>query len=327
MVAVKAPKNASAERRFRRSAVLSGRINHPNVAKTLDFFDAGGRDYLVEEFLDGEDLSKARERLDVMDPYLVAHILHHMAKGVAASHRVKVVHRDLKPSNIMLSGRLTFDVVKVTDFGIAKMTETEVVDAVEGGSETITTSSTVMGALPYLSPEMAEKPRTAGPPTDIWSLGAMAFELLTGDKPFGKGLLAVPRILAAQIPSLPAIAMQNSQFSDLSQAIYGVIVKCLQKDPPARPTADQLVVECETLCYPVPRRVHAVVVEERPTFGFMDANGTRVVFHKQSVYGPIPRVGEMVLAAPHDGNPYPRAHPVLAVRLPVAQSGIAPTSI
>jgi serine/threonine protein kinase len=87
-VALKVPKNSAAERRFQRSAVLSALVNHPNIAKTLDYFEYGGRSYLVEEFVPGITLSDARRQIPRMDPYSVAHMLHHLAKGVAASHHV-----------------------------------------------------------------------------------------------------------------------------------------------------------------------------------------------------------------------------------------------
>lgn len=321
-VAIKVPKNASATRRFQQSAAFSARINHPNVAKTLDFFDQGERFYLAEELIIGEDLSKARRRLAVMDPYLVAHILHHLAKGVAASHTVGVVHRDLKPSNIMVSPNLTFKAVKITDFGIAKMSQDEIVEAVAGGNETITNSSTVAGAIPYLSPEMIDTPRSASSPTDIWALGAIAFELLTGTKPYGKGLAAIPKILAAAQPALPNSATSNSQFADTAKAVFGIILACLNKDPAARPTAFSLVQTCEALCYPMHPRVVGTVSSIRMGGRFAEVEGGGTVFfHSASVFGQSPRVRDEVLLSPHYGKPYPRSHPVLLLTRPEREVG------
>jgi serine/threonine-protein kinase len=133
-VALKAPKNASAKKRFQRSAVFSARINHPNVAKTLDYFEAPERAYLIEECVDGKDLGRVLvEFFAFLDPYLAAMVFHHLARGIAASHHSDVIHRDLKPNNVMIVGGEYFGGVKITDFGIAKMAQEEIDEAVEGG--------------------------------------------------------------------------------------------------------------------------------------------------------------------------------------------------
>src|SRR5688572_11218649 len=96
-VALKAPKNTTAEKRFKRSAVLSARVNHPHVAKTLDYFEDNGRPFLIEELVEGKDLHEALiEKASVIDPFLAARIFHYLAKGIAASHHAGVIHRDLK---------------------------------------------------------------------------------------------------------------------------------------------------------------------------------------------------------------------------------------
>ena len=105
-IALKTPKDATAEKRFHRSAIVSAKVNHPNVAKTLDYVEQNGRPYLIEELVDGLDLAKAiLQGLDYLDPFLVARIFHHLSKGLAASHHAGVVHRDLKPTNIMVIGK------------------------------------------------------------------------------------------------------------------------------------------------------------------------------------------------------------------------------
>src|SRR5262249_51624294 len=153
-VALKVPKNPSAEKRFARSARVSAKVIHSNVAATYDYFDFGPKSYLFEEFIDGQTLW---DRLDVdfemLDPHLAAHVIHPRAKGVAASHHAGVFHRDLKPSNIMVSRDPGLRSVKITDFGIAKMAEEEIADAFKD-KESTTGSQTVMGALPYMAPEM-----------------------------------------------------------------------------------------------------------------------------------------------------------------------------
>jgi serine/threonine-protein kinase len=312
-VAIKVPLNTSSERRFKQSAVLSARVNHPNAAKTLDYLEEGEQFFLVEELILGEDLSKATERLTKADPYLAAHVLHNLAKGVAASHHAGVVHRDLKPSNILVSPNLTFETIKVTDFGIAKMAEAEIVDAVEGGEETITKSSTVFGALPYLSPEMVETPKKAGAPADVWALGAMAYELLTGVKPFGKGLKAVNAILNAPVPPLPAWIAAHLQFAELANAVFKVVTACLEKSADSRPSADDLVAMCESLCYLQATRSIGEVVERQSTTGRIHCDGAVVFFHVASAYGQAPKKGDKVLFLRYPGKPNPRAHPVVVI--------------
>jgi serine/threonine-protein kinase len=315
-VALKVPKNASAERRFKRSAMLSARVSHPNAAKTLDYLEYQGRPYLIEEFIDGEDLWALRERLPLMDPSLAAHLFHHMARGVAASHHVDVVHRDLKPSNIMVARNLTFSFVKITDFGIAKMSEEEIATAAEGGDESITGSQTMMGALPYMAPEMIQSPRTTGKASDIWAIASVAYELLTGKKPFGKGLLAVPQIMNGPLPTPPAF---KPQFRGLGEALSEILKKCWERDPEKRPTADALVQMCGDLCYPLtPRAEGTLHFKPFASAGFIGTPNGDVFFHFASVYGQAPKVGDRVCFASFPGYPSPRAHPVIRMNVPEA---------
>jgi eukaryotic-like serine/threonine-protein kinase len=310
-VALKVPKTTAAERRFKRSATLSAKINHANAAKTLDYIDAVPRPYLIEEFIEGQDLHRLRSHLPLMDPYLVAHFMHHVARGVAASHHVGVVHRDLKPSNIMVAPGLAFDVIKVTDFGIAKMAEEEMAVAAEGGDESITGSQTMMGALPYLSPEMIKSPRTTGTATDVWAIGAICYELLTGNKPFGSGLSAVPNILAGTYPQ-PSPNIRRPQFAGIVDEIMGLVQACLCVSVDARVSADDLVRSCGMLCYPSSLRTSGVIDSiHHGSWGFIDGDAGSVFFHLDSVYGSSVSEGDSVCFARFPGDPSPRAHPVV----------------
>ena len=312
-VAVKVPKNTAAVRRFQRSAVLSAKVNHPNIAKTLDYLEPDGLFYLVEELVEGVNLSEFRQQAPRMDPYSTAHILHHLAKGVAASHHVGVVHRDLKPSNIMVDATFQLETIKITDFGIAKMAEQEMVEAA-ASEATITSSHTMMGALPYLSPEMIRKPKDASFPADVWALGAIAFELISGQKPFGGGLTAVPAILSGNIPEFPPHVTAKAQFRPLAQDIYAIIVRCLQTIPTARPSADELIAACENLCYQTaPRFTGRVKNYPNSAYGFIIPNngGDPVFFHLESVYGEKPSINDRVWYAWFEGDPRKRAHPVI----------------
>lgn len=315
-VALKRAKNGSAERRFKRSAVLSARVNHPNVAKTLDYIDEH-QPYLVEEYIDGCDLSDLLDKyLTIVDPILATQIVHHIVRGVAASHAQGVLHRDLKPSNIMVVGGLALRSAKVTDFGIAKMTEDEFVDAAEGGSATITTSKTVVGALPYMAPEAIETPRSVTLVADVWSLGAVAYELLYGKKPFGVGLIAVRNITAGTPPVYPG-SVAGKQFEPAHAQLQSLIKDCLQHDPTARPTAKELSTQLADLCYStVPRFVGTVSDIRYRSWGFIQQDkGPSVFFHLGSVYGERPKIGDRVLFAKYPGGGAERAFPVVKLKI------------
>lgn len=315
IVALKTPKNKSAIKRFRRSAVVAAKVNHPNVAKTLDYVREGESRYLIEELIVGSDLSKALLRKTLfLDPYLVAKVFHHMAKGLAAAHHAGVIHRDLKPTNVMVVGGYSLSELKITDFGIAKMAEEELAEAAEGGDQTLTTSQTAVGALPYMAPEAIDTPKEVTQKADVWSLGAMMFHLLTGQQPFGSGLKAVQKILAAVQPDVPVFVVRNPQFEPLARELLDMTFACLRKSPTERPTADDLVRRCGLLCYTVTQRAEGVVRRvDYDSYGFINSEGRDVFFHMDSVFGPPPKIatGDHVIFSAYAGGGSPRAYPVL----------------
>lgn len=315
-VALKIPKNNSAEKRFRRSAIVAAKVNHPNIAKTLDYIEEEDRAYLLEELIVGGDLDKIiLNSTKYVDPYFVAKIFHYLAKGLAASHHAGVIHRDLKPTNVMVIGGLQVAGIKITDFGIAKMAEAELVEAAEGGEQTINSSQTAVGALPYMAPEAIATPKDVSKPADIWSLGAMMYELLTGAKPFGSGLLAVHKIVEAEPPEFPPFITSNVQFSFLSKELINLILKCLQKDTSNRPTADQLVEYCGKLCYPNNQRFSGYVKTiKHGAWGFISTDQEDVFFHLESVYGSRPSEGDRVWFSKFSGGGAWRAHPVICLK-------------
>ena len=323
-VAVKVPKNPSATKRFRRSAEVSAKVNHPNVAKTLDYLETKTAFYLVEEFIKGADLQK---RLNTeflyLDPHLAAHVFHHVAKGVAACHHVDVFHRDLKPSNMMVSGDPSVRVLKLTDFGIAKMAQAEIDEAMEGAeggdTQTITGSQTVVGALPYMAPELIQDSKNATKAADIWSLGAILFYLLCGEKPFGSGLAVIAKILKEELPAKESLFKNpNSQFSPLLDELWIIIEQCMQKKADARPTADQLVQKLSAICYSTAERQLGVIYNykvHRAPWGFIRTDDMDdYFFHKSSFYGANPSDGAKVNFAPFLGKPNARAFPVLPLK-------------
>ena len=320
LVALKTPKNKSATKRFRRSAIVAAKVNHPNVAKTLDYLKVDSQRFLVEEFIEGSDLKAALLQVTTfVDPYLAAKVLHHLAKGVAAAHHAGVIHRDLKPTNIMVNGGYSLLELKVTDFGIAKMADEELREAIEGGDASMSASQTAVGALPYMAPEAIEDPETVGPPADVWSIGAMMYQLLSGNLPFGQGLRAVPKIIAAELPETPDFILANPQFSPLAKEILDIAFSCLKKNPAERPTADQLVERCNTLCYSTsPRRQGVITNFKHGAWGFITTPENNVFFHRDCVYGPLPMIGDHVLFSSYNGGGADRALPVVKLVGPPA---------
>jgi len=323
-VAVKVPQDANAARKFKESAVISARVNHPNVAKTLDYFeDSHCRFCMVEELVLGENLRTVASHFERLDPHTAAHVLHHLARGVAASHRVGVVHRDLKPSNVLIAGGLGFNAVKITDFGIARMAAQEIGDAVAGGEETTQSSRTARGQIAYMAPEVITSPRAPSMPADVWAIAAIAWELLTGIPPFGTGYVAVKSILMGEMQDLPPKVDQHRQFGGLAKAVHEIVLKCLQVDPALRPTAEQLANICDHLCYLPPVGRETGTVGNYPSgtsaFGFISSSGDTVFFHSRSIVGRKPGVGARVWFMKYPGQPRPRAIPVVPMK--AAQKG------
>lgn len=313
VVAIKTPKNESAEKRFQRSAVLAAKINNPHVAKTYDYFAENSREFLVEEFVAGESIKSALlSRARYLDPYLVARVFHFLARGIAASHGAGVVHRDLKPDNVLVVGAFQATAIKITDFGIAKMAEEELAGGVEGFMTS--KSSTVLGAIPYMAPEYITDPASVNMPADVWALGAMMYHLLTGDLPYGSGLAAIAKIQKADPPAFPAFITRNPQFEPLGTQLINLITRCMQQQPADRPLALDVLRECGMLCYPIADRAVGVVREIKyNAYGFISCDDRTYFYHTDSVYGEAPAEGDCVVCAPFPSAGHPRVHPVLKI--------------
>jgi serine/threonine-protein kinase len=318
-VALKVPKEDAAVKRFQQSAVVSAKINHSNVAKTLDYVEEDENVYLIEELVVGVDLSKIMgAELPLLPPSACARLLHQLAKGLAASHHAGVVHRDLKPSNIMIVGGSTFSEAKITDFGIAKMAEGEIGGWADGDDKGSTSSKTVLGAIPYMSPESITDFKHATKPSDVWSIAAIIYELLSGKRPFGGGLSSIPKILEAKKPQRPA-QIAALQFRGLGSEICEIIDTCLSKEPKDRPTADQLVSQCGQLCYSLDLYEIGRVSKRNNSYtGFIVADhGTDLMYHRDNFYGDASSaVGDRIWFGRHPGTGNDRAFPIVKLRVP-----------
>jgi eukaryotic-like serine/threonine-protein kinase len=171
-----------------REASIVARISNPHIVQVHDVgATEDGQNFIVMEYLEGEDLAQRLERQKQLPPALVAHIIQQAAQGLAVAHAKGVVHRDIKPSNLFLIEGEAGPWVKLLDFGIAK---TRLADL-----ETITTHDATIGTPAYMSPEQILSARDVDLSTDLWSLAVVTYVGLTGTLPF-KGATTGARWLA-----------------------------------------------------------------------------------------------------------------------------------
>lgn len=319
-VALKTPQAGQPDKRFIQSAKIAAMVNHHNVAKTLDYFEENDRLFLIEEYVPGETLEAKLTRFGAVDPHLGARVFHHLSKGVAASHHAGVIHRDLKPSNIIAEPGVNLHQLKVTDFGIATLTEEVFAQAAKDGDLTRSTSGTIRGALPYMAPEMmfrspGEHPGSAA---DIWSLGAMMFKVLTGEYPFGVYLEAAVNVKNQTRQKWPAFMTSNAQYAPLAKELQSIIDRCLTYDADKRPSADELVKEFARLCYINVHRTEGDVTNliQNGYSGFTNDADGGVFFSMVSVYGtrkPATAKNSHVCYSRFPGLPRHRGHPIVVI--------------
>ena len=208
--------------RFAREARAAVRITSEHVARVFDVgtLDSGAP-YIVMEFLEGEDLAALVRRRGALDVEQAVDFVLQACIAVAEAHGLGIVHRDLKPANLFCVRRADGQlVVKVLDFGISKM-----VDATTEGMS-VTTTTTMMGSPLYMSPEQMASPKGVDSATDIWALGVILYELLTGRVPFvGETLPDICVKIATQAPRAP-----RELRPDLPRRIEAAILRCLEKD-------------------------------------------------------------------------------------------------
>jgi serine/threonine protein kinase/tetratricopeptide (TPR) repeat protein len=187
--------SAQARARFEREAKAAARLASPHVVEVHDYGVDADTPYIVMEFLEGEDLAARLESAGRLELQETAEIVEQVARALEVAHAAGVVHRDLKPGNVFLARTGREEIVKVLDFGIAKLhAEPGIVGTMPG---------TLMGSPSFMSPEQARGDRELDHRADLWSLGVLAFQCLTGHLPFAADDLGelILEICAGEVPA------------------------------------------------------------------------------------------------------------------------------
>lgn len=205
-------------RRFQREALSASSLSHPNIVEMYDVGEDDGQYYIVMEYVDGKTLKQVLKQRGHLSITEVVDIMLQLTDGMAHAHDAYIIHRDIKPQNIMI---LSNGMIKITDFGVATALN----------STQLTQTNSVMGTVHYLPPEQAQgKGSTIR--SDIYSMGIMMYELLTGLVPY-KGDNAVEIALKHLKEPLPSVRKANSS---IPQSIENIIIKSTAKNPKNRYT-------------------------------------------------------------------------------------------
>ncbi|MGB7282307.1 MAG: serine/threonine-protein kinase [Candidatus Acidiferrum sp.] len=209
--------DAAALSRFHSEVRIARQVSHPNVCRVFDIGDSDGTPFLSMEYVDGEDLASVVRRIGRLSPDKASEVARQICAGLAAAHERGVIHRDLKPANVMLDGA---GKIRITDFGLA------------GIAASIHGADIRAGTPAYMAPEqVAGKEVTAK--SDIYSLGLILYEILTGKRAFEASTL--PELI--KLREQGTITNPSTLVRDLDPLIERVILRCLENDPAKRPAS------------------------------------------------------------------------------------------
>ncbi|GEM_PF-2141096 len=214
--------------RFRREAQLAARLNHEGIVRVLDFGEEMGSLYLVMEYVNGYSLAEYLRNNGAMSEEMALKVIAYLATALHAAHAQNIVHRDVKPANILITkdGWL-----KISDLGLAK----------DMGSRDLTNADTLLGTPSYMAPECFLPGKDLGPASDIYSLGVMLYEMLTGRPPFTGTL---NQVISGHLHSEPAyVILQQGVKTPLPEATVRLLKALLTKDPILRPKSGREVAD------------------------------------------------------------------------------------
>jgi serine/threonine-protein kinase len=203
--------------RFRKEAQAIARLQHPNIVQLLDAGESEGRPFFTLELVEGGSLAGQLDGTP-WPARKAARLVRTLARAVHHAHQRSIIHRDLKPANVLLAADGT---PKITDFGLARQLDTS-------GCQTPTDA--VLGTPSYMAPEQAGQTKLIGPAADVYSLGAILYELLTGQPPFqGDAPLDIIMQVVSDDPVAPRTLRPN-----LPGDLETICLTCLHKDPAKR---------------------------------------------------------------------------------------------
>jgi TolB-like protein len=222
--------------RFPREIRILAKLQHPNVLPLHDSGESSGFLYYVMPFVEGESLRERLSREGQLPVHDAVRILREVADALAYAHTHGVLHRDIKPDNVMISGRHAL----VTDFGVAKAVS-------DAGGEKLTTVGMAVGTPSYMSPEQATGEQRIDHRSDIYALGVLGYELLTGSPPFVAP--TAQGVLSAQVLEHPVPIVERRPA--VPQALSDLLMRCLEKDPADRwQSAEEVLQGLEALATP-----------------------------------------------------------------------------
>lgn len=206
------------QRRFQLEARAAARLKHPHIVSVHEVGERDGHPYLVMEYVDGPSLKSVLKE-GPFPPRKAARLIYHVADAVAEAHQQQIVHRDLKPSNILIDRQ---GLPRVTDFGLAKILNEQ--------SDDLTMSGQVIGTPSYMAPEQADSRLPITPSTDIYALGAVLYEVLSGRPPFQTDNTAetLQLVISEEPPALRILV------PTIPRDLETICLKCLSKEAPHR---------------------------------------------------------------------------------------------
>lgn len=215
--------------RFQREARASGAVDSPNVVQVFDIGSDGGRPYIVMELLSGEDLAHLIARAGMVAPDLALRIAAQACLGLGRAHTAGIIHRDIKSANIFLTKQGDNVVVKILDFGIAKVRSDALGPLLDSGG--LTQAGAILGSPSYMSPEQVKGGKSLDARSDVWSLGVVLHEALSGTTPHAH-IDTMGALIVAICSEVPATVQHRAPW--VSRDVAAIVERALALDPSRR---------------------------------------------------------------------------------------------